>query len=102
MFFDLAASGSSSGNKLFDPCLCIDDYVLFLLFTLFMHSSDDFYDDEYDFTFAIKLSLIPTGLLVELILGFLSIMLHGVCIYGTCIRIYALRESCHHIFFACV
>jgi hypothetical protein len=35
-----------------------------------MHSSDDFYDDEYDSTSAIKLSLIPMGLLVELILGF--------------------------------
>jgi hypothetical protein len=39
----------------------IDDYVLCLLLTLFMHSSDDFYDDEYDFTSAIKLSLIPVG-----------------------------------------
>jgi hypothetical protein len=27
----------------------IDDYVLCLLLTLFMHSSDDFYVDEYDF-----------------------------------------------------
>jgi hypothetical protein len=27
----------------------INDYVLCLLFTLFMHSGDDFYDDEYDF-----------------------------------------------------
>jgi hypothetical protein len=27
----------------------IDDYVLCLLLRLFMHSSDDFYDDEYDF-----------------------------------------------------
>jgi hypothetical protein len=27
----------------------IDDFVLCLLLTLFMHSSDDFYDDEYDF-----------------------------------------------------
>jgi hypothetical protein len=35
------------------------------------------------FTFAIKLSLIPAGLLVEPILGFLSIMLHGVYIYAT-------------------
>ena len=48
----------------------IDDYVLCLLLTLFMHSSDDFYDDKYDFIFAIKLSLIPVGLLVELILSF--------------------------------
>jgi hypothetical protein len=27
----------------------INDYVLCLLLTLFMHSSDVFYDDEYDF-----------------------------------------------------
>jgi hypothetical protein len=27
----------------------IDDYVLCPLFTLFMHSCDDVYDDEYDF-----------------------------------------------------
>jgi hypothetical protein len=27
----------------------IDDYVLCLLLTLFMHLKDDFYDDEYDF-----------------------------------------------------
>jgi hypothetical protein len=27
----------------------IDNYVLCLLLTLFSHSSDDFYDDEYDF-----------------------------------------------------
>jgi hypothetical protein len=27
----------------------IDDYVLCLLLTLFMHSGDNFYDDEYDF-----------------------------------------------------
>jgi hypothetical protein len=27
----------------------IDDYVLYMLFTLCIHSSDDFYDDEYDF-----------------------------------------------------
>jgi hypothetical protein len=27
----------------------IDGYVLCLLLTLFMHSSDDFYDDGYDF-----------------------------------------------------
>jgi hypothetical protein len=26
------------------------DYVLFLLLTLFMHSIEDFYDDEYDIT----------------------------------------------------
>jgi hypothetical protein len=32
----------------------VEDYVLWLLLTLFMHSSDNFYDDEYDFTFAIK------------------------------------------------
>jgi hypothetical protein len=48
----------------------IDDYVLCLLLTLFMHYSDDFYDDECDFIFAIKLSLISVGLLVEPILGF--------------------------------
>jgi hypothetical protein len=34
------------------------------------------------FTYAIKVSLIPVGLLVEQILGFLSIVLHGVCIYS--------------------
>jgi hypothetical protein len=44
--FDLVASRSFSGDELYDPCLCIDDYVLCLLLTLFMHSSDDFYDDE--------------------------------------------------------
>jgi hypothetical protein len=27
----------------------IDDYVLCLLLTLFMHFSDDYSDDEYDF-----------------------------------------------------
>jgi hypothetical protein len=27
----------------------IDDYVLCLLLTLFMHSKDYFYDNEYDF-----------------------------------------------------
>jgi hypothetical protein len=27
----------------------ISNYVLCLLLTLFMHSSDDFYDNEYDF-----------------------------------------------------
>jgi hypothetical protein len=46
-----------------------------------MHSSDDFYDDEYNFTFVIKQSLISAG--AELIIGFLSIMLQGVCIYAT-------------------
>ena len=61
----------------------VDDYVLCLLLTLFIYSSDDFYDDEYKFYAAIKLSLIPVRLLVELILGFLSIMIHGVCIYAT-------------------
>jgi hypothetical protein len=40
--FDLVASGSSSGDGLSNPCLC-------LLFTLFMHCSDDLYDDEYNF-----------------------------------------------------
>jgi hypothetical protein len=39
----------------------IDDYVLCRLFTLCLHSSDDFYDDEYNFYAAIKLSLIPAG-----------------------------------------
>ena len=47
--FDLAASGSSFGDELSDHVYTIDDYVLCLLLTLFMHSSDDFYDDEYDF-----------------------------------------------------
>jgi hypothetical protein len=27
----------------------IDDYILCLLLTLFKHSSDDFYNEEYDF-----------------------------------------------------
>jgi hypothetical protein len=58
----------------------IDGYVLCLLLTLFIHSSDDFYDDEYDFIFAIKLSLIPVGLLVELILSFF-INYATVCMY---------------------
>jgi hypothetical protein len=43
--FDLAASGSSSGDELSDPYYAIDDYVLCLPLTLFMHSSDEFYDD---------------------------------------------------------
>jgi hypothetical protein len=48
----------------------IDDYVLFLLLTLFMHSNDDFYDDEYDFYDCHKLSLIPAWMLVEPLLDF--------------------------------
>jgi hypothetical protein len=61
----------------------IDDYVLCLLLTLFMHSSDNFYDDEYDFYVFHKTVLNSHGLLVEHILGFLSIMIHGVSIYVT-------------------
>jgi hypothetical protein len=47
--FDLAVSESSSGDELFDLCLCINDYILYLLLTLFIHFSDIFYDDKYDF-----------------------------------------------------
>jgi hypothetical protein len=39
----------------------IDDYILCLLLTLFMQPIDGFYDDEYNFTFVIKLFLIPAG-----------------------------------------
>jgi hypothetical protein len=48
----------------------IDDYVLCLLLTLFMHSSDDFYDDKYDFYICHKFVSNSCGLLVESILGF--------------------------------
>jgi hypothetical protein len=59
----------------------IDDYVLCLLLTLFIYSSDDFYDEEYDFYVRHKTIPNLARLLVELILCFLSIMLHVVCIY---------------------
>jgi hypothetical protein len=49
--------------------LCNQVMIFTMIITIFMS--------------AIKQSLIPTGLLVESILGFLSIMLHSVCIYAT-------------------
>jgi hypothetical protein len=53
-----------------------------IMFTLFMYSSDNFYNDEYDFMSAMNLPLILVEPLVEPILGFLSTMLHSVCIYA--------------------
>jgi hypothetical protein len=48
-FADLVALGLSSSDVL--PPICVytfHDYVLCLLLTLFMHSIEDFYDEEYD------------------------------------------------------
>jgi hypothetical protein len=48
-FADPLALGSSSSDVL--PPIHVyafHDYVLCLLLTLFMHSIEDFYDDEYD------------------------------------------------------
>jgi hypothetical protein len=50
-FVDPVALGSSSSDIL--PPIHVyafHDYVLFLLLTLFMHSIEVFYDDEYDVT----------------------------------------------------
>jgi hypothetical protein len=48
--------------------------------------------------FAIKLSLVPLGLLVESILVFYQLCYTVYVFIRLCIRIYALRELCHPIF----
>jgi hypothetical protein len=51
MFADLLALGSSSSDVLLPIHVYVfHDYVLCLLLTLFMHSVEDFYDDEYEYT----------------------------------------------------
>jgi hypothetical protein len=81
--FELAASGSSSDDELSDPYLCHRWLCLCLLFTLFMHSCDDFYDDEYDFYVCHKTGPNSVGAVSWTDIRFLSIMLHDVCIYAT-------------------
>ena len=77
----------------------IDDYVLCQLFTLFMHYSDDFYDDEYDFYVCHKTVSNFCGAVNRTdIRYFLSIMLYGVCNYATLYKNLCLRELCHPIF----
>jgi hypothetical protein len=55
--------------------VCYLDYLCILVMIFMMMNTS--------FIFAIKLSLILVGLLVEPILVFLSIMVHGVTIYVT-------------------
>jgi hypothetical protein len=68
--FDLVASGSSSVDKLSDPCLC-HRWSCFMSATYTICAFQWWFLRWWiQFMFAIKLSLIPVGLLVELILGF--------------------------------
>jgi hypothetical protein len=59
--FDLAASGSSCRDELTIHVYAIDDYVLCLLLTLVMHSSDGFSMMNTIFMSSIKLFLISVG-----------------------------------------
>jgi hypothetical protein len=60
-FADPVALGSSSSDVLLSICVYVfHDYVLCLLFTLFMHSIDDFYDDEYDVSHVASVFMVTT------------------------------------------
>jgi hypothetical protein len=81
--FDLAASGSSSGDELSDPCLCHRwlyfmpaTYTIYAFQWWFLHRWIRFY-------VAIKLSLISAGVVSWTDIRYLLIMVHGVCIYAT-------------------
>jgi hypothetical protein len=47
--FDIAAWDRPLATNYLIHVYAIDDYVLCLLLTLFIHSSDNFNDDEYNF-----------------------------------------------------
>jgi hypothetical protein len=97
--FDLAASRSSSGDELSDPCLC-HRWLCFMPATYTIYAFQWWFLRRWiRFFVAIKLSLIPTGMLVEPISDFF-INYATVCLYfmWLCIRIYAMREPCHLIF----
>jgi hypothetical protein len=49
MSLDLAARDRPPTINYLIHVYALDDYDLCLLLTLFTHSSDDFYDDEYNF-----------------------------------------------------
>jgi hypothetical protein len=69
-FVDLVALGSSSTDVL--PPIRVyafHDYVLCLLLTLFMHSIDDFYDDELDISHVASFFMVTTWIHTHLLRG---------------------------------
>jgi hypothetical protein len=98
-----SVSGSSSGDELSDPCLC-HRWFCFMPATYTIYAFQWWFLRRWvRFYVAIKLSLIPAGAVSWTDIRFFYQLCCTLYVFmRLCIWIYALREPCHPIFFACV